>query len=214
MNRKLILFGLATVLLTACGGGEENSDETADESNESAEAACTYSYDEGTTVLTWTAFKLTERVGVNGTFDEINVTANDGAEDMYEVLSGATFEIPVATVNSQDPVRDPKIRDFFFGNMAETSNISGSMVSMSASGGTVSITMNGVAVEYDGEVKTEDETITFLTTINITDFQAQTALDSLGEACAEKHTGEDGVRKFWTDVDIAVKTTLKKDCPE
>ena len=214
MNKKLIAFGFATVMLAACGGGEDESTDEAEETAGTEESACTYSYDEGSTVLTWTAFKLTEKVGVNGTFDQIDVTANDGAENMYDVLSGATFEIPVATVNSQDPVRDPKIRDFFFGNMAETANISGSMVSVTDGSGTVSITMNGVAVEYDGEIKTEDETITFLTTIDITDFQAQTALDSLGEACAEKHTGEDGVRKFWTDVDIAVKTTLIKDCPE
>lgn len=212
MNKKLILFGFATILLTACGGSEEASEEGTEETTETTESACTYSYDEGSTVLTWTAFKLTEKVGVNGTFDQMNVRANDGADNMYDVLSGATFEIPVATVNSQDPVRDPKIRQFFFGKMEETSNLSGEMVSLSASGGTVSITMNGVAVEYDGEVKTEDETITFLTTIDITDFQAQMALDSLGEACAEKHTGPDGVRKFWTDVDIAVKTTLIKDC--
>ncbi len=212
MNKKLILFGLATVMLAACGGADE-ADPTGDE-EESSEPTCIYTYDHGTTVLTWTAFKLTEKTGVNGTFEEINVTAEGSYENMFDVLSGATFDIPVSSLNSQDDIRDPKIKSFFFGNMAETSAISGSMLSVTESGATVSITMNGTAVEYDGKISVKDETVTFTTTIDITDFEAQIALDSLGEACAEKHTGEDGLRKFWTDVDIAVKTTLAKDCPE
>ncbi|MCG8575524.1 MAG: YceI family protein [Flavobacteriales bacterium] len=213
MNRKLILFGLSAILLASCGGQEETEENPeAEENTTTQEEVCTYSYDEGSTVLTWTAFKLTEKVGVNGSFDEINVTANDGAEEMMGVLSGATFEIPVQSVNSQDEVRDPKIREFFFGKMAETTSISGEVTSINETEGTVMIKMNGKEVEYAGDVVVEGEAVTLTLTIDITDFEAQDALDALGEACAEKHTGPDGVTKFWTDVDIAVKTTLVKEC--
>ena len=173
---------------------------------------CTYSYSSDETVLTWTAFKLTERVGVNGTFDEINVTANDGASDMFDVLQGAEFDIPVSSLNSQDEVRDPKIKNSFFGVMTETSSIAGIISSLDANGGSVQITMNGISKIYEGEVTVEGEEITFLTQIDLIDFDAQESVDSLGVVCSAKHTGEDGVNKLWTEVDIAVKTTLIKEC--
>lgn len=211
MDKRILALMFGGLLLAACGGEEDNTDkETVVE--DPVEETCTYSYDEGTTVLTWTAFKLTEKVGVNGTFDEINVTANDGAADMFEVLSGATFNIPISSLNSQDDVRDPKIKKSFFGVMNETDAINGKVTAIDANGGTVEITMNGVSKSYDGDITVEGEDITLVTTIDILDFNGQEAVDSLGVVCEEKHTGDDGVNKLWTDVDIAVKTTLVKDC--
>ena len=116
MKKNILLFGL-TALLISCGGEEETHEQ---EEVVATEEVCTYSYDETSTVLTWTAFKLTEKVGVNGTFDIINVSANDGSEDMFSVLNGANFEIPVSSLNSQDEVRDPKLKNSFFGNMDST----------------------------------------------------------------------------------------------
>lgn len=211
MNKRLLIFAMSGLILAACGG-EENTEETPAVEDEVVEQACTYSYDPEETVLTWTAFKLTEKIGVNGTFNQINVTANDGAADMFEVLTGADFTIPVSSLNSQDEVRDPKIKNSFFGVMTETLDITGTIASLSANSGTVEITMNGVSKSYDGEVTVDGEEITFQTTIDILDFDGQEAIDSLGVVCEEKHTGEDGVNKLWSDVDIAVKTTLVKTC--
>lgn len=212
MNKKLLMLSISGLFLTACGGGEATDDGTNDTVIDEVVESCTYSYDPAETVLTWTAFKLTERVGVNGTFDEINVTANDGAEDMFKVLVGAEFDIPVSSLNSQDEVRDPKIKNSFFGVMDETSNITGVISSLSENGGSAEITMNGISKMYDGEVKVDGESITFLTQINLIDFDAQESIDSLGVVCEAKHTGPDGVNKFWNEVDLAVKTTLIKAC--
>lgn len=207
-KNKLIVLGLMPFLF-ACGGSEDTPEEKSNE--ETVEETCSFSYDESSTILTWTAFKLTEKVGVDGSFDEINVIANE-SEDMFGVLRGATFDIPVASVNSQDPVRDPKIRDAFFGAMDSTASITGEIISIDAASAKVSITMNRKTVEYDGEVSVEDETITMKTTINILDFDGQGSIDSIGVVCEEKHTGDDGVNKFWEDVNIAVQTKLIKEC--
>ena len=72
--------------------------------------------------------------------------------------------------------------------------------------------MNGISKSYDGEVKVDGEQITFLTEIDLVDFNGQPAVDSLGVVCEAKHTGEDGINKLWTEVEIAVKTTLVKEC--
>lgn len=207
------IYGLipATILfLASCGGGE--AEETNDTDTSSvAQETCTYSYDEESTILTWTAFKLTDKIGVNGTFDQINVVATS-SEDMFGVLTNATFDIPVSSLNSQDDVRDPKIKNSFFGNMTETSLIAGTVNSIDNTTANISIVMNGVTKDYNGNVTVDGETITVKLTIDILDFDGQTAIDSLGVVCEEKHTGEDGVNKLWSDVEIAVKTTLIKEC--
>ena len=205
--RKLLVLGLIPIMVS-CGGSEEA--EESNEEDENAEA-CTYSYDETSTIFTWTAFKLTEKIGVDGTFDNITVTANE-SDDMFGVLTGAEFDIPVNSINSQDEVRDGKVKRSFFGNMEATSSLSGVVNSIDANTASITINMNGQNVDYEGEVTVEGETITVKTTIDITDFDAQLAIDSLGVVCSAKHTGEDGVNKLWSDVDIAVKTTLEKEC--
>ena len=96
--------------------------------------------------------------------------------------------------------------------MIETSSITGTVNSISATTASVAILMNGITKEYTGTVTVDAETITMTTTIDLVDFNAQTSLDSLSVVCAEKHTGPDGVNKFWSTVDIAVKTTLVKTC--
>jgi hypothetical protein len=207
MKKIIYTFGLLAFTLASCGGGQAESSTATD-----TVEVCIYTYDSSSTELTWTAFKLTEKIGVNGTFNQINVTAKDSAADMFAVLTGARFEIPIASLNSQDPVRDGKVTRSFFGNMLETSSITGTVNSISATTASVAILMNGVTKEYTGTVTVDAETITMTTTIDLVDFNAQTSLDSLSVVCAEKHTGPDGVNKFWSTVDIAVKTTLVKTC--
>ena len=209
MKKHLLLFGIVSFLLASCGGSGE---EDVNVEDPIVEETCTYSYDPTSTVLTWTAFKLTEKIGVNGTFDVITVSANDGQEEMLDVLLGATFEIPISSLNSQDEVRDPKLKNSFFGNMAETEMISGTIISIDEFNAVVDIRMNGLTVEYDGQVTVEENTVSMNTTIDVLDFEGQEAMDSLSVVCAEKHTGEDGVNKFWNDVEIVVKTTLLKEC--
>lgn len=208
MSKSILSIIALAAILTSCGGGStESTTETKD-----TVATCTYSYDSSATELTWTAFKLTEKIGVNGTFNEINVTANNNATDMFGVLTGATFSIPVATLNSQDNVRDTKVKNSFFGNMLSTEMLTGSVVSINSSQATLSVKMNDVVKEYTGEVIVDGETITVKTTVDILDFNAQVAMDSLSVVCSEKHTGPDGVNKFWSTVDVVVKTTLIKNC--
>lgn len=208
--KKLFILALP-IYLVSCGGSSEEETTNENETPETVEA-CTYSYDPEATVLTWTGFKLTEKVGVSGTFDEINVTANDGAENMFDVLNGATFSIPIQSINSQEPTRDPKLRKNFFGVMTETENITGIITNINESMGSIELMINQVEVEYDGKVSVDGEKITWSSTIDMNHFDAGYAIDSLNNVCKERHTGEDGISKLWTEVDIAVSTTLVKTC--
>jgi polyisoprenoid-binding protein YceI len=211
MKNNLIISGILSVFLISCGGEETTTPGTTVQ-EEAVVENCTYSYDPAATTLTWTAYKHTAKVGVNGSFDEINVQANNDQTDKMSVLNGATFSIPISSTNSQDEVRDPKIKESFFGLMESTENIEGKITAMSTTSATVELLMNGISKSYTGEVTVEDEKITFVTTIDILDFEAQASLDGISEVCEEKHTGADGVNKFWTDVRIAISTELAKSC--
>lgn len=209
-TRKLLILGLIPAMLS-CGGSEE-ADTDNDEDGEDVAENCTYTYDPSSTVLTWTAFKTSEKLAVDGSFDQMTVTTKE-SNDMFAVFAGAAFEIPVNSLNTQDPVRDGKLKSSFFGNLNETEMITGTIVSLNKTTAAVKITMNAITVEYEGAVTVDGETITMEIVMDIMDFEGGIAMDSLSLVCAEKHTGEDGTNKFWSDVSIAAKTTLKKDCP-
>ena len=49
-------------------------------------------------------------------------------------------------------------------------------------------------------------------TIDILDFRMKAAYEQLHRACGEQHTGDDGVSKTWTTVDLRLTGQLKSDC--
>ena len=204
---KNLYLGLISILAISCGG--ESTD--AVEENENMES-CVYRYDESTTTVNWTAFKFTERKGVGGTFNSVNVLISEASENMFNTLTGATFTIPVKEVNSKNPDRDLKIKTHFFGSMQSTDFISGLIKSINETSAIIEITMNGMSNDYEGLVNIEGEKITFSTTINLDHFEAQVSVDSLNSVCNDLHKGADGVSKLWSEVEISVETTLKKEC--
>ena len=211
MKKNLLIFGFASVLMMSCS--EETTTETAEHEEEvKVEEVCTYKYDAESTVIGWTAFKFTEKTGVKGFFENADVMIANESEDMLQTLSGATFTIPVNTINSQNPERDVKIQEHFFGTMEATEVISGMVKSIDNKTALVDLSMNGKTVEYNGNVTVDGEKVIFETTIDMVDFEAQTSVDALNTVCETLHTGNDGVSKLWSEVDIKVETTLVKDC--
>lgn len=211
MKRKLFFGTALSVLLFACT--EANNEETKTEEQVDEVQICTYNYQPETTVINWTAFKTTAKKGVSGKFDNFDVLVpNNGNEFMIQSLNSATITIPVNSVNSDNPERDKKIDSLFFGAMEHTEIISVLIKSITETNAVVEITMNGKSVDYEGQITVENQTVIFNATINLDDFEAQPAVESLNTACKELHTGEDGVSKLWSEVDIKVETTLKQNC--
>jgi polyisoprenoid-binding protein YceI len=207
MKKSILTFGLLSAILISCNNTETPKTEVV----ETVEV-CTYKYSADSTVIGWTAFKFTEKKGVSGVFDQSEVLIANTSEDMLQTLAGASFTIPVSSINSQNPVRDTKLKNSFFGVMESTEIISGIVKSISDSEALVEITMNGVSKDYTGTVTTDGLKVSFSTTINMTDFEAQYAVDSLNIVCSDVHTGADGISKLWSEVDINVETILVKTC--
>ncbi len=210
MKRNLFIGIALSVFVLSCTN-ETKTNEVEEQAEELQ--ICNFTYQPETTVINWTAFKTTAKKGVSGKFDEFEVLVpNDGNEFMMQTLNSATITIPVNSVNSDNPERDKKIDSLFFGAMEQTEIISVLVKSITEESAIVEISMNGQTVDYDGQITVDNETVKFHTTINLDDFEAQPAVESLNTACKDLHTGDDGVSKLWSEVDIDVETTLKQNC--
>lgn len=178
--KYLSIFALC-LLLASCSSSSTTEEET---ELEVATMEPTFSLDN--TTLTWTAFKTADKIGVSGTFDDIQLTDN-------------SFVINAKSVNSGNPDRDPKLRDIFFANMSD-SLITGNYGIPSPNKIPVTLKMNGVEKTFDFDYMDNDTATIVTGSIDMLgDFSGNAAFDAIHEACYELHAG-----KTWTDVDLKV----------
>lgn len=178
-----------------------------------APTSCTYDYDADQTKLTWTAFKLTERVGVGGTFDAIEVSGTEPADDAAQVFKGMRFKIDTSTVNTGNPERDAKIAGAFFGKLARGKEIQGQVTEIQEGKGVIELTLGGVTkpVPMEYTVSPEGQLVA-VGKIDVMDYRGGRGLKTLNRVCKEQHTGPDKKSKLWPDVELKVESQLKKEC--
>ena len=218
---KKILFAISTaVLISACGGGETAPAAEKPKQDSVKPEVCTYSYDSSATTIGFGAFKFTEKKEVKGGFLKFTVdstSTSDSIIDVYEIFHNAKFSISVDGLDTKDQGRDYNIKTSFFGQIKETSSITGKVVDLvdgkdSLSNLIVSIKFNNVENQVALKVSLVDNVLTLTGAINLNDFKAQKALASLNNTCKELHRGSDGKSVTWPEVNIYVSTTLKKNC--
>ena len=69
--------------------------------------------------------------------------------------------------------------------------------------------MNGITQALPITFIISDQMVTMEALMDLDNWQAQTAIESLNEVCKELHTGTDGISKTWSEVKIEVATYLK-----
>ena len=209
MKRSIIALAFAGLItgLTSCGGKEEQTTEQVKE-----EKACFYSYNKEMTVLEWTAFKFTEKKGVTGTFNEINVSGIERSDDPKKLIESLSFKIPTATVETQNEERNGKIAKLFFGTIG-TEEINGKVKSLSDNGkATIQIEMNGMKQDVVGDYTLEEGKFSFNATIDVMKWNGGAGITALNTACKDLHTGTDGKSKLWSEVELSFTTELLSDC--
>lgn len=210
MKKQLYILGALclTFVFASCGGGED----TPKDEEGSGEEKCFYSLNKDTYELTWTAYKTMDEVPVGGTFNEITLTAGE-FEDMEGALTSIEFEINTASVESQNEDRNAKIAEHFFGTI-NTPTITGNVSSVDMDAGTavVTIMMNGLSFDVDGDFTMEGEEFSFRSEIDVKNWNAVSGIVALNEVCEDLHRGEDGISVLWQNVDISFSGSLNKDC--
>ncbi len=174
---------------------------------------CTFTAETAGVAVAWKAFKFTEKTGVGGGFSSATIIGAKPANETHKALDGLSFEIATAAVDSKNPERDQKIREQFFGTMADTAVLKGGLTVSSPDSGSLSVTLNGVTQAVPVKLQEgADGSWTVSGTIDLNTFNATAALDALNKVCSDLHKGTDGLSKLWPDVEISATVPVKKDC--
>lgn len=172
---------------------------------EKSTTSVAYTIDSEHSSVQWTAFKTSDKLPVKGTFKEIKILKSTDGTTASNALEGMEFEIPVASIFSKDTIRDAKLNKFFFMVMENTLSLKGSFKVEGQDKGAISLTMNGLTKDIPFNYEMSADTIHINASMDLNNWQAQAALESLNQACLELHTGPDGVSKTWDEVLINAK---------
>jgi len=168
-----------------------------------------YTVEPKTTTVNWIAYKTSDKIPVKGQFTKLNIENSSKSKTALEALNNLKFSIPVSSLFTNDTIRDSKLKKFFFGVLKNTSLISGTIHINNETSGTVDIVMNGITQALPITFIISDQMVTMEALMDLDNWQAQTAIESLNEVCKELHTGTDGISKTWSEVKIEVATYLK-----
>lgn len=195
MKKFILAIGFIG-FLASCG-----SDATSTEENTTTSTSTEVSNDYKIT-FQWTAFKTPARVGVNGTFDKIDVISyNQDTETVEGKISNAAIKLQGTTVNTDDPGRDNTLRMFFFENLGNDGIITAEFGELKNGKAPVTLILGeseSISKTFDYEVDGSEIKIGGKIDL-IEDFKAQKAYDALHEECNSLHEGVTG-----TDVEINV----------
>jgi hypothetical protein len=208
--KKGIVWSLAiagTMVFASCGGGE--AEEVVEET---PVEICFYKYNDASSEFSWTAYKTTAKVEVGGTFNEIEITGDESADDPIALLESMKFSMKTESVETNNEERNGKIANLFFGTI-NTPTIDGSVKELNDDGkAIIEVTMNGVSVDVEGDYTLVDGKFDFNTSIDVSSWNAGTGIETLNTACYDLHTGDDGVSKLWSEVALSFSTQLESDC--
>ena len=206
--KRTIISGIA--LLLSAGMLSYCSPEQDDQSGPLTDD-CTFTYNAENTSVHWTAYKFTEKAGVDGGFNTFQIQGTENASSQLDVFKNATFTIDTASVDSGNDGRDAKIKEHFFGKM-KNQKMEGSVKSIDGNTGTIMLSMNGESREVPVELSVDGRSVVLTGTMDVGNWDASGPLAALNEVCKALHTGPDKVSKLWPDVNIKLKTSLNADC--
>ncbi|WP_051203200.1 YceI family protein [Hugenholtzia roseola] len=223
LNYRNLTLLAVLLFLAACGQKKDqaNGENTLSDSTQIVTETpqnCTYSYDSSEVTISWTAYKFTEKTGVNGKFRSVKVnTSNGAAQNVTDLLNNLTFEIPIEGVDTNDPERDKKIKTYFFGTLKETEVLRGSFTKVEGNDqsgtATILLKMNNLEKEVPLSYEVNAENVLrFTGDIDVNLWEGMAAINALNEVCKDLHTGKDGISKLWSEVSLNISAKLMKNC--
>lgn len=163
------------------------------------------------TTINWIAYKTTSKTPVKGQFTDFTIENLSKKSTVKEALDQLKFRIPISSLATNDTIRDAKLIKYFFGNMVNTSEITGILHINNENSGIAEITMNGISQQLPITYQLNDSLINIAAVMDLANWKAQTAIDALNVVCFDLHKGEDGISKTWSEVKIEISVALKNE---
>lgn len=193
---------------TACKSDVKKEESKTEDSIVSEKSAAAFSVAKAKNEINFTAYKTSEKVPVGGQFNKVDVISGGEGNSVKEAIDNTEFSIPVSSIFTKDTSRDYKIKKFFFGIMAETQVLSGKLTITDDVNGIAEIKMNGINKQVPFTYTIVDKTFNMQATMDVLNWNASAALESLNKICFDLHKGADGVSKTWSDVALNITTTF------
>ncbi|GLB50223.1 YceI family protein [Neptunitalea lumnitzerae] len=208
MKKILLSLVAASTIFVSCDNASKTK--TTEDAGKTEEVAIKETAKIDSLTLAWTGYKTTAKTPVSGVFKNVEVSGEDlSAEEPAEMFDGATFTATVASLFSGNEIRDPKLKDIFFGTMANTAALKGTL-HVKEEGTVLEVTMNDVTKEVPVTTSFENGVYTVEGDVHLADFSAMAAVEALAKACYELHTGIDGVSKTWDEAHFKGAVYLAK----
>ncbi len=181
---------------------------------QSLEAAKQCQYTVTSSKLKWTAYKFTEKTGVSGTFDKIELKQSDHAKSVAELLESLNFEVDTTSINTDLPLRDKKLVLFVFGAIHDPGIIRGHVTRVDEKNKQAKavLVLNKVTKEVLFSWHVEGNKHVFSSKIDLLDFKMADSVQKLDAACGVLHTGKDGKAKTWSEVTLEISADLSENC--
>lgn len=195
-NLKPFLIILSiSILLFSCKKEQKKAEEVIEVKE--------FTIDKASIKINWVAFKTTDKVAVKGEFKTVELNKTSGAS-VKEFLNNLEFSVPVSSIFSNNEERDGKLQKFFFGVMENTELLSGLITITNATEGNIHLTMNGITHDLPIRYESNKNGATLKGVLNLENWKAQNAIESLNKACFDLHKGDDGISKTWNTVNIKI----------
>ncbi|KIX22279.1 hypothetical protein SY27_05645 [Flavobacterium sp. 316] len=196
--KKIALIAFTVALLVTSCKKEEKKETPVEETKTEITGLKIVS---DSTKVNWTAYKTTDKVPVGGSFKEIALKNTQNGETPEAILEGASFSIPVSSVFTNDPIRDGKLKEFFFSALKNTEAIGGTF-NFRDGKCFLTLTLNDVTKQMEVSHEFTNNKFSVNSIINLEDFGAQDAIAALNKVCFDLHKGADGISKTWSEVEI------------
>lgn len=184
-------------------------------------ASSKWCLDPASVQVVWTAFKTTQKIGVNGNFTALKVSAPEkGAKSLGQLLNALKAEIKLegaSSLSTGNPGRDQTLFDHFFKYLKGPVQIQGQVRNAEGTDEKgelmLHLNMNGKkkAVPMTWS-RTAEGAFTAQGSLDVLDFGLKTAFDDLHKTCEALHAGPDGVSKTWSEVALQVQAKLIPGC--
>ncbi len=208
--KNIVNIGMLFILLMGIISSCNSEKKTESKEVSSHETKHLYGLKPELSMLRWTAYKTTKKIGVSGTFDSISIECQNTSGTIKELLENAKITINTASVNSNNKIRDPKIVKFFFGNLSIPSKITGFIESVSDNKVHIVLTMNGLKKTVISDFSIANKMLNINTIINLTDWNAQSSLSALNKECEDLHKDIDGISRLWPEVAIDILCPIEE----
>lgn len=173
---------------------------------------CTYSLVEESPKITWTGFKFTEKAAVSGTFKDVDIKSKP-SKSLKELFSSVSFSVDTNSIDSGNVARDTTLKRTVFGFLKEPNTVKGSVTQVEDKNFKVNMTMNNsMLADFTYTYDKDSGKTVAQSTLDLTKYGLLKSYNAVAEACKALHTGDDGVSKTWTDVDLKLEVQIEKKC--